>query len=94
MKSNQVFSGMLRQIKLNDKDVTKHKLAVNYEDWQKLSDSEVLTTSTPQGLQKMVFIDIMLHLRERVRRTNGSEERQLCHNPGGEWDKTPKSSIH
>ena len=67
MKSNQVFNGMLRKIKLNGKDITTHKAAISDEDWQKLSESDVLTTSTPQGLQKKVFMDIMLHFGRRGR---------------------------
>ena len=37
MKSNKAFNGMLRQIKLNVKDVITHKSAVSDEDWQNLS---------------------------------------------------------
>ena len=63
--SNHVFLGCLRKLKSEGKDKTQHKAAITDEDWHKLEMSGVLSSDNPDGLQKRVFINLMLHFGRR-----------------------------
>ena len=64
-QSNQVFGGMLRKIKEDGLDKSKKKSAITQEDWSKMQNSPILDPTNPSGLQKLVFINIMLHFARR-----------------------------
>ena len=65
--SNKVFNGMLRKLKMEGLDKTVHKAAIEEEDWKKLINSSILNVEEADGLQKKVFLDIMLHFGRRGR---------------------------
>lgn len=59
--ANQVYDGMLKQMKREGKDTTHHKPAINEEDMKKFYQSEVLSNKDPVALQRKVFLEIALH---------------------------------
>ena len=59
--SNQVITGMLKKLKQEGHDTTTHKEAISKEDWEKIWSSGVLNDDNPTGLQRRVFIEIMIH---------------------------------
>ena len=58
-KSNQMFLAMIKKIKREDLDVTKHHLQITDGDLEKLR-SDFLVTSNSKGLPRKVWFDIML----------------------------------
>ena len=65
ISANQVIQGTIRLMKEQGLDTTKHKEAINPTDMKKMKES--LNSSTPQGLQDKVFLDIVLHFARRGR---------------------------
>lgn len=65
--ANQVFMGVLRKMRVEGKDVTKHKEAITEGDMKKLYESGVLNTDTPMGLLRKVYVEISLQFGRRGR---------------------------
>jgi hypothetical protein len=63
--SNHVFTGLIKMLKRDGKDVTIHKKAISEGDIQKLYTSEVFGLEDPVSLQNKVFWDIMLNFARR-----------------------------
>ena len=57
--------GILRKMKVAGLDVTKHKDALTSADMKKLYESGVLTTQTPLGLLRKVYMEVSLHFARR-----------------------------
>ena len=64
---NQVLIGQFRKIKMDGNDKTQHKPAISAADMKKMYNSDALYVNNPVGLQRKVFIDIMLHFSRRGR---------------------------
>ena len=67
MKSNQVLTGMIKQMKREGKDTSEHKDPISHADLKKLKESGVLSLSNPKCLQNKVLFDIMSHFGRRGR---------------------------
>ena len=67
MAANQVFTGVLRKMREDGKDTTKHKSAISEGDFRKMYDSGVLSDATPNSLLRKVFVDISLNFGRRGR---------------------------
>ena len=65
--ANQVFSGVLRQMRESGLDVTKHKTAIGKGDMDKMYSSGVLGCSSPETLLNKVFVEVSLHFGRRGR---------------------------
>lgn len=65
MTSNHVFTGLIKMLKRDGKDVTIHKKAISEGDIQKLYTSGVFGLEDPVSLQNKVFWDIMLNCARR-----------------------------
>ena len=65
--SNEIFSAVLVQLKKNGMGSVIHKKPLTPEDFSKLYSSDVLSASTPEGLQNKVFVDLMVQLCNRGR---------------------------
>ena len=65
--ANQVLIGQFRKIKMDGNDKTQHKPAISAADMKKMYNSDALDVNNPVGLQRKVFIDIMLHFSRRGR---------------------------
>ena len=61
MHANQVLVGVLRKLRKEGKDCTKHKSAIEEGDFQKMYESKTLNNDTPSGLQKKVFVELSIH---------------------------------
>ena len=66
-KSNNVLSGIIKELKRARKDTTENKEPISQADLKKLQMSGLFSTETPQTLQNKVFFDIMTHFRRRGR---------------------------
>ena len=62
-KSNETFKAVLKKLKREGKAETNHHEPINAEDLNLIQDS--LDINTPVGLQRKVFIDIMLFFANR-----------------------------
>ena len=62
-----MFKAMLRKLKKEGLDQTKHHSAISENDLIKLRTSNVLSTETPRGLLRKVWFDIMLSFARRGR---------------------------
>jgi hypothetical protein len=67
MAANQVFTGVLKQLREEGKDVTQHKKAIQPSDMSKLYSSGVLSNDNPTGLQNKVYVELSLHFGRRGR---------------------------
>lgn len=67
LPANQVFMGVLRKMKAEGRDITKHKEAITEGDMGKLYESGVLNIETPLGLLRKVYVEISLHFGRRGR---------------------------
>ena len=88
--SNQVFTGMLKKLKQEGHDTTTHKEAISKEDWEKIWSSGVLDDNNPTGLQRRVFMEIMIHFGRRGREGLCQLKKssfQICQNEGKEYIK-------
>ena len=65
--ANQVLIGQFRKIKMDGNDKTQHKPAISAADMKKMYNSDALDVNNPVGLQRKVFIDIILHFSRRGR---------------------------
>ena len=63
--SNTIFKAQVRTLRVEGKDITKHKPVIEKEDMTKITSN--LKTDNPVGLQQRVFIDLMLHFGRRGR---------------------------
>jgi hypothetical protein len=63
--SNHVFTGLIKMLKRDGKDVTIHKKAISEGNIQKLYTSGVFGLEDPVSLQNKVFWDIMLNFARR-----------------------------
>jgi hypothetical protein len=63
--SNHVFTGLIKMLRRDGKDVTIHKKAISEGDIQKLYTSGVFGLEDPVSLQNKVFWDIMLNFARR-----------------------------
>ena len=62
---NTIFKSQVRTLRVEGKDITKHKPVIEKEDMTKITSN--LKTDSPVGLQQRVFIDLMLHFGRRGR---------------------------
>jgi len=60
--SSEVFSAVIVDMKKNGKGVVQHKQQISIADFIKLYTSDVLSVSTPAGLQNKVFVDLVVYL--------------------------------
>jgi hypothetical protein len=67
MAANQCYEGMLKDLKRQGKDVTKHKAAIDAHDMQKMYSSGVLSDTDPVALQRKVFVEVGMHFGRRGR---------------------------
>ena len=58
-KSNNVFSGIIKEMKRAGKDTTENKEPISLSDLQKLKTSGLFSTETPQTLQNKVFFCVL-----------------------------------
>lgn len=65
--ANQVYVGVIRKLRQDGLDKTKHKNAVTAGDMQLIRESGVLATDNPVGLQRKVYMEISLHFCRRGR---------------------------
>ena len=65
--SNEIFCAVLVQLKKNGMGSVIHKKPRTPEDFSKLYSYDVLSASTPEGLQNKVFVDLMVQLCNRGR---------------------------
>ena len=63
--SNQVFDGMIKRIKQQGKDTTKHIGGIQENDLNILLCNNKLDLNTPSGLQKKVWFDIHYNFARR-----------------------------
>lgn len=66
-KSNQMFLAMLKKLKREGMDRSKHHSSISEGDLEKLRRSNVLGTDNPKSLQRKVWFDIMLSFGRRGR---------------------------
>ena len=66
-QANLVFSGVLKKLRKDGLDFTKHKKPVATEDMMKLYSSGVLSCEDPCALQNKVFVELSLHFARRGR---------------------------
>ena len=64
-QGNLVFSGVLRKLRKDGLDFTKHKKPVATEDMMKLYSSGVLSCENLYALQKKVFVELSLYFARR-----------------------------
>jgi len=67
LPANQVFMGILRKMRVEGKDITKHKESITEGDMQKLYESGILNNDTPMGLLRKVYFEISLHFGRQGR---------------------------
>ena len=67
MKSNQVLTGIIKQMKRDGKDTSESKEPISHSDLKKLNESGLLSINNPQYLQNKVIFDIMTHFGRRGR---------------------------
>jgi len=67
MLSNQVLTGLIKGLKREGKDVSRHKEPLSNEDIDKLYQSGVFATNTPKTLQNKVLFEIIAQFGHRGR---------------------------
>jgi hypothetical protein len=67
MQANQVFCGVLRKMRVDGLDTTKHKAAIAPGDMEKLYKSGILSNDTPKSIQRKVYVEISLNFGRRGR---------------------------
>lgn len=65
--ANQVFSGILKKMRVDGKDKTQHKDAITEGDMAKMYDTEILSDNDPFSLQRKVFVELGIHFARRGR---------------------------
>ena len=95
MSSNQVLKAMMKKLKSEGKDTSKHHDSIDEGDIRKMYATNVLSNDTPDHLLNKVFFEILLHfgrrgsegLRDLKKKTfeitedaDGNEYVQLCFN--------------
>jgi hypothetical protein len=86
LHANQVYEGKLKQIKMEGKDKTVHKKAINENDLKKMYSSGVLSDANPVALQRKVFFELSLHFGRRGRenwRSLTKDSFIICTDPAG-----------
>ncbi|XP_069461384.1 uncharacterized protein KIAA1958-like isoform X2 [Ambystoma mexicanum] len=66
--ANNVFLATLKKLKKEGKDAAESHPAISPIDMQKLKNSKVLNTSTPEGLIRTVWFNIQIHFARRGRK--------------------------
>ncbi|XP_034045003.1 activating transcription factor 7-interacting protein 1 isoform X2 [Thalassophryne amazonica] len=66
-QANSMFSAMLKRLKREGLDTTKHHDPISESDFHKLQVSDVFSTDNPKGLQRKVWFDITLSFARRGR---------------------------
>ena len=61
LAANQVFTGVLKEMRQQGLDTTKHKSVIQKEDVDKMYSSSILGTNNPTSLQRQVFFDLSIH---------------------------------
>jgi hypothetical protein len=59
MGSNQVLSGLIKTLKREGKDMSKHKEPICDEDIEKLYNSGLFSDSSPKTLENKVIYDVI-----------------------------------
>lgn len=67
MLSNQVLTGLIKGLKREGKDMSKHKDPVCEEDHQKLYECGVFSLDTPETLQNKIIYELIAHFGRRGR---------------------------
>ena len=67
LPANQVFTGLLKQLRRDGLDRTKHKSIIQREDIEKMYTTGVIGTSNPVALQRKIFFDLSFHFARRGR---------------------------
>ncbi|XP_051542798.1 uncharacterized protein zgc:174877 isoform X4 [Myxocyprinus asiaticus] len=70
MSANNVFKGVVKQIRRSGKDVTTHYPPISPEDQHILKHSPALDPGNPKGLLNKVWYDIQLHFGLRGKEGN------------------------
>ena len=65
--ANQVIAGVMKQMRRDGLDTTKHKDAIPEEDMRKLYDSRTLSNDNATSLLHKVFFELCLHFGRRGR---------------------------
>ena len=64
-KSNNVLSGIIKELERASKETTENKEPISQADLKKLQMSGLFSTEKPKTLQNKVFFDIMTHFGRR-----------------------------
>ena len=67
LQANQVFQGIIKNLRRSGLDVTKHKSSISKPDFEKMYSSKVLSNDDPISLQRKVFVEMGLHFARRGR---------------------------
>lgn len=65
--SNQTLTGLLKSMKREGKDKSKHHTAIVEADLEKIRQSPAVGYSTPSALQRKVYFDLSYHFGRRGR---------------------------
>ena len=65
--ANQVFTAVLKELRRDGMDKTKHKDVIEKEDIEKMFATGALGTDNPLSLQRKIFFDISFHFARRGR---------------------------
>ena len=65
MKSNQVFLGIIKKLRREGLDTTKHKPPISERDMTKMYESGTLSNDHPWGLLQKIYFEISLHFCRR-----------------------------
>ena len=68
--SNNVFSGVIKQLRREGRDKTTHHQALSESDLAKIKHSDALNPNTPVGLVNKVWFDVQLHMGRRAKEGN------------------------
>ena len=67
MQSNQVLTGLIKSLKREGKNLSKHKEAICEEDHKKLYESGQFSVTTPETLQNKVIYELIAQFERRGR---------------------------
>jgi hypothetical protein len=65
--ANQVFTAVLKELRRQGLDTTKHKAVIEHNDIEKMYKSGTLSNTNPRALQRKVFFELSLHFARRGR---------------------------
>jgi hypothetical protein len=67
LPANQVFTAVLKELRRNGQDITKHKSIIQPEDIEKMYSTGTLSKRNPVSLQRQIFFELSLQFARRGR---------------------------